>query len=325
MSRKNETCTDCCSPATCYIAGAPFFDAIDQRYKWRFEIRYTNAASATLTGFDGAAFTYPSFSGIVIVDAGLCQFNRFVLTVTAPSGQVRECVFANPNCCCVPYRRPEPNEYRVPMSRGINKLQPSMLVTISGVRQAGNTLPDCGWPGFFNRSFLVPFHTALVLSESRQCVLNPPIQNNIVRSIGSLRIVWGHRSYPNVSIASCPTNEPCPFGGFVTCYAYGVSIHGELATIGLSTSSFDLYTERVFSGVADYEQICNPYKPECEALSNIGGCTFYPQATSFPASVRCSDQINSLGCFGLPATTCARDCGLLIFRDLSVSFQLVAV
>ncbi len=136
-----------------------FFDSVDQRYKWRFEIRYTNAVSATLTGYNGAAFTYPSFSGLVIVDAGLCQFSRFILTVTAPSGQVRECIFVNPNCCCEPYRRPDPNEYRVPMSRGVNRLQPSMLVTITGVRQAGNTLPDCGWPGFFNRSFFasVPY------------------------------------------------------------------------------------------------------------------------------------------------------------------------
>ncbi len=64
MSRKNETCTDCCGPATCYLAGAPFFDAAAGRYKWRFEVNYTNAVSATLTGYNGVDFRYPAFNGL---------------------------------------------------------------------------------------------------------------------------------------------------------------------------------------------------------------------------------------------------------------------
>ncbi len=173
-------------------------------------------------------------------------------------GQVRECVYVNPNCCCQPYRTPNANEFRVPMSRGVNRLQPSMLVTISGARSFGNVLNGCGWPAWFNRSYLVPFHTALVLTDRRTCAVNPPLEPQVVQSVGSIRIVWGHRNFPNVGVAVCPTNQACVFGGSASCYAYGVSISGSLATSGFPTSSFDLYQEQVFYGAADYEQICNP-------------------------------------------------------------------
>lgn len=329
VSRKNETCVKCCGPATCHITGSPFFDTVDGRYKWRFEVIYEGATHATLTGYDGSAFTYPGFNGQVVVDAGLCDYTRFVLTVTATNGQVRECIFTNPNCCCQPYRVPDANEFRVPMSRGVNRLQPSMLVTISGVRTFGNVLNGCGWPAFYNRSFLVPFHTALTLSDTRFCAVNPPLQPDIVQTIGSLRIVWGHRNFPAVGVAQCVSNIPCGLGDIdgvratTSCYAYGVRISGSLVTTGSPTSSFELYEEQVFYGAQDYEQICNPYRVECEALSNVGNCNFYPEATSFPVDVRCADQRNSLGCFGLPPTTCARDCGLIIFRDIVATFQLV--
>jgi hypothetical protein len=324
--RRGPKCKICCLKPECGITVAYIWGGPGLGYVWRVFVRYKGAVSATLTDYDGSAFTFPSFTGNIDIPATTnCYPPRFILSITGASGEVKECVWNNSNCCCesVPLAC---NEYRVPMSRGTNALQPSMLITVAGVA----TMPGvpCSVHGFYNGSYLVPFGSRFSKADEIACTLPSGF---VVYYSRRITVDWAREPCIG-TFNSEPTNPPeyCGYDGSqLYRQLFYARVQAESAvslSIGAG-SRMHIWSAAKVNLADDYSfKNCNIYHPPCYALSNQRICTWTPQATA-PPTVSCSGNFFEVCCGGAPDSacpTCARQCGgPADFRGTTLSCAVV--
>lgn len=315
--RRGAKCNNCCAEPECSLSVTSIlFNGVD--YTWTIAVYYKNASSATLTGYGGGAFTFPSFNGTVTFTADKCEYNRLVLHVVSPSGAFEDCVWNNPNCCCIDNVDAPCNKYRVALSGGSNADQTGLIVNLSGAAMTpswASTCPDL--TAFFTGAFYVPFQTTYSASSDFTCTyLGFPVT---VRC--TLDIFWGYQYGCDTEVSGDEGPSKClPSDSFGIARRHFVAaIRGRCTapSVLASTSSFGLSSLSNAYQVADYKYVsCNPYAP----CSNPVQCVYRPKAP-LPTNVQCSSQISPGSCCGFPCTSCAAQCGGAVdFRAIQATF-----